>query len=99
MLLSQIFVIGIRRDGGARDFKFTQCEHIENIEELPFIKRCTNQKLTNKRVCAEHAFTVTHVVGNEGREVTRYFDTRKGAEEFRRLEVPITWIETNYEFL
>jgi hypothetical protein len=61
MLLSQIFAIGKtyldEKTGLAqriRDIKIKQCEHIDLIDEPPFIKRCKNLKLSNLRVCKEH---------------------------------------------
>jgi hypothetical protein len=96
MLLSDIFNIGLKHEGKVRDFKFKQCEHIDSIEEAPFIKRCTKSKAIGLRVCRSHAFTVTFDHVGIG-ERTNYFDTQYEAEYFRTREVPSTWTETNYK--
>jgi len=97
MLLSDIFDIGYAYKGKVFDYKASKCEHLELIDVSPLIKRCDNLKYENLKVCKDHSFTVNAVVGNEGREVTHYFGTITEAESFRRIEVPTTWLETNYK--
>lgn len=69
-----------------------QCTHIDNVEELPFIKRCKSTKMHNLVVCKDHAYTINYLDGR-GIEHTAYFDTEGKAEYFR---VRNNWIETNY---
>lgn len=76
-----------------RDRKPTQCSHIDNIEELPFIKRCTGAKMHNLSVCPRHAYTVNYLDGR-GIERTAYFDTKGKAEYFKRNN---NWLECNYD--
>lgn len=100
MLLSDIFDIGLAYKGQVFDYKADKCEHIDAIEEAPFIKRCTLNKSIGLglKVCRDHAFTVTYVMsyGLSSTERTNYFDTQYEAEFFRRHEVPLSWVETNY---
>lgn len=75
-----------------RDRKRFDCTHIDNIEEAPFIKRCTNHKLLGSTVCKYHSFSVTYI-GGDNKQHTAYFDTIDQAEPFRKK---VTWRETNY---
>lgn len=75
-----------------RDRKRFDCTHIENIEEAPFIKRCTNRKLLGGVVCKDHALSVTYIDGNDEQH-TAYFDSIGKAENFRKM---VTWQEVNY---
>lgn len=92
--LNQIF-----RGISFRDKKIGQCTVIKNIDELPYIKRCTNRCGTGLTVCLEHAYAVTFRWGDPKRNQTKstYFSSKVQAEHFRTTQVPLTWTETNYK--
>lgn len=91
-LLSQIF-----RGQRYKDKKSDQCIHVDNIEEAPFVRRCTRSKYKNTSVCDKHVKYVVHVAADTGKEIVHYFNSTHQAENFRNKEVPTTWIQTNYE--
>ncbi len=81
------------RDIKVRDHKINRCQHIDNTDEVPFIKRCPNGRYMSLKVCRNHAYSVNFVESAQGKEKTVYFDSILEAEKYKKA---VNWLETNY---
>jgi hypothetical protein len=81
-----------------KDLKRGRCTFVKPIDELPFIKRCSNDAHEGLDVCLKHCFSVNYIMGAGAvtQERTKYFNTKAEAEYFRSHVVPNAWTDTNY---
>jgi len=92
--LSQIF-----HGHNYKDLKPGQCTHIKPIEEKPFIRRCPSPVAEGLKTCKRHSYSVTWKLAapNGKTELrTKYFDQKWKAEDFRKNQVPLSWVDINY---